>query len=41
MIYIVEGATPNKLSFEGNVVPTDLKPAPIHIGTFFAVRWTR
>jgi hypothetical protein len=38
MVYIVEGATPNVLSFEGNVVPTDLKLAPIHMGVFFAVR---
>lgn len=38
MIYIVEGATPNVLSFEGNVVPTDLKLAPILMGAFFAVR---
>lgn len=41
MVYMVDGATPNRLSFEENLVPTELKPAPIRMSVFFAVRWTR
>jgi hypothetical protein len=44
MVYMVEGATPDRLAFWGGVGPRDLKPAAIRAGTCVAARqpgWAR
>jgi hypothetical protein len=44
MVYMVEGATPNRLAFWGSVGPRDLKPAAIRAGACVAARqlgWAR
>jgi hypothetical protein len=44
MVYMVEGATPDRLVFWGSVGPRDLKPAAIHAGACVAARqpgWAR
>jgi hypothetical protein len=44
MVYMVEGATPDRLSFGGSVGPRDLKPTAIRAGGCVAARqpgWAR
>jgi hypothetical protein len=44
MVYKVEGATPNRLSFWGSVGPRDLKPAAIRVVACVVARqpgWAR